>query len=189
MGRLLTLLAVLLLVGVIYYFSGGPGGSTDTPKIVGQPTEEPGYSARNAELIETGDDGRPVYTLLADRVRQHPNDNRTQLDQPRMTFVASDGNTWHIKSRAGQIRDDGVNVVLYGDVHVNGSLPGSDAPAVIDTSILNFDTKQEIVTTHAPVTLDWNGRKLSGTGLIAKLPDHLVRLESRIHGSFPPPTK
>lgn len=188
MARLFSLLAVLLLVGAIYYFSSGTG-VTDTPKVAGQPVEEPGYAARNAELVETGDDGRPMYTLVADRLRQHANDNRVQLDQPRMTFVASDGNTWHVRSRAGQIRDDGVNVILYGDVHVNGELPGSDAPAVIDTSILTFDTQKEIVTTHAPVTLDWNGRKLSGTGLIAKLPDHLVRLESRIHGSFPAPAK
>lgn len=188
MARLFVLLAVALLIGAIYYFSSGPGVS-DAPKTAEQASEESGYAARNAELIETGDDGRPIYTLLADRIRQHANDNRVQLDQPRMTFVASDGNTWHVKSRAGQIRDDGVNVILYGDVHVNGELPGSEAPAVIDTSILSFDTKQEIVTTHAPVTLDWNGRKLSGTGLIAKLPDHLIRLESRIHGSFPASAK
>ncbi|HEU4626039.1 MAG TPA: LPS export ABC transporter periplasmic protein LptC [Steroidobacteraceae bacterium] len=188
MARLLILVGVLILVGGIYYFSGGTGVS-QAPKAAQAPAEEPGYSARQAELIETGDDGRPVYTLVADRIREHPNDNRTQLDQPRMTFVASDGNTWHVQSRAGQIRDDGVNVILYGDVLVRGELPGSEAPAVIETSILTFDTKREIVTTHAPVTLDWNGRKLSGTGLTAKLPEHQVRLESRIHGSFPAPAK
>ncbi len=184
MGRLVTLLAVLALVAAIYFFSSS-SGTTDAPKAAGQPSEETGYTARNAEVIETNDDGRPMYTLIADRVRQHPNDNRVQLDQPRMTYVASDGNTWHVKARAGQIRDDGVNVILFGDVHVNGQLPGAEAPAIIDTSILAFDTKKEVVTTHAPVSLDWNGRKLSGTGLIAKLPDQQVTLESRIHGSFP----
>lgn len=183
-GRLVSLLAVLALVAGIYFFSSGPG-TTDAPKAAGQPSEEPGYAARNAEVVETGDDGRPMYTLIADRVRQHPNDNRVALDRPRMTFVASDGNTWHVKSRAGQIRDDGANVILFGDVHVNGQVPGTEATAVIDTSILAFDTKKEVVTTHAPVSVDWNGGKLSGTGLIAKLTDHQVKLESRIHGSFP----
>jgi LPS export ABC transporter protein LptC len=188
MGRLFSLIAVLVLVGAIYYFGRGTGVS-DTPRAAAQSFEEAGYAARDAKMVETGEDGRPLYTLDADRIRQHPNDNRVQLDQPRMTFVASDGNTWYVRSRAGQIRDDGVNVILFGDVHVEGKLPGADAPAVIDTSILSFDTKKEIVTTHAPVTLDWNGRKLSGTGLIAKLADHLVRLESNIHGSFKAPAK
>jgi LPS export ABC transporter protein LptC len=184
MGRLISLLVILVLVAGLYFFSRDPGVA-NTQKSADTPGEEPGYSARNAEVIETGDDGRAMYTLLADRVRQHPNDNRVQLDSPRLTFVASDGNIWHAKARSGQIREDGAHVELFGDVHVNGQLPGAEAPAVIDTSILSFDTKQELVTTHAPVSLDWNGRKLSGTGLIAKLPDHQVKLESRIHGSFP----
>jgi LPS export ABC transporter protein LptC len=182
-GRLLTLLVGVALIAGIYFLSRGPGVS-DTQKTAETPVEEPGYAARNASLIETGDDGRPLYTLLADRVRQHPNDNRVQLDAPRMTYVASDGNTWHVRARSGQIRNDGANVELYGEVHVNGEVPGNAAPAVIDTSVLSFDTKTEIVTTHAPVSIDWNGLKLSGTGLTAKLPDHQIKLESRIHGSF-----
>jgi LPS export ABC transporter protein LptC len=182
-ARLFILLAVLGLVGGIYFFSSAPGTS-DPQKAAEQPPEELGYAARNATIVETGDDGRPMYTLVSDLVRQHPNDNRVQLDLPRMTFVASDGNVWHIKSKSGQIRDDGANVELFGDVHLNSLLPGADAPAVIDTSILSFDTKQEVVTTHAPVSINWNGRKLSSTGLTAKLPDHQLSLESRVHGSL-----
>ena len=183
-ARLLTLLVGLALIAGIYFLSSGPG-TVDAQKTEATPKEEPGYAATNASVVETGDDGRPMYTLLAEQVRQHPNDNRVQLDRPRMTFVASDGNTWHVKAKSGQIREDGAHVELFGDVHVNGLLPGAEAPAVIDTSILSFDTKEEVVTTHAPVSLDWNGRKLSGTGLIAKLPSRQITLESRIHGSFP----
>jgi LPS export ABC transporter protein LptC len=183
-SRLITLLIVLTIVAGIYVL--GRGGSVSNERTTAdKPIEEPGYAARNAEVIETGDDGRPMYTLVSDRIRQHPNDNRVQLDAPRMTFVASDGNTWYVRARSGQIREDGAHVELFGDVHVNGRLPGADAPAVIDTSILTFDTRAEVVRTHAPVSLDWNGRKLSGTGLIAKLPTHQIKLESRIHGSFP----
>jgi LPS export ABC transporter protein LptC len=181
--RLVTLLIVLGIAAGIYLLSRG-GTVSDVKTSAATPTEEPGYAARNAEVVETGDDGRPMYTLLAELVRQHPNDNRVQLDSPRMTFVASDGNAWHIKAKSGQIRDNGGNIELFGDVHVNGQFPGAEAPAVIDTSILSFDTKTEIVSTHAPVSIDWNGRKLSGTGLTAKLPDHQVQMESRIHGSF-----
>jgi lipopolysaccharide export system protein LptC len=182
-SRLLTFLVALVVIAALFFFSRGPGVA-DTQKAAEHPVEEPGYRARNAEMIETGDDGRAMYTLIADLVRQHPNDNRVQLDAPRMTFVASDGNTWYVTARSGQIREDGSNVELFGDVHVNGRLPGADAPAVIETSVLSFDTRKEVVSTHAPVELDWNGRKLSGTGLTAKLPEHQIRLESRIHGSF-----
>jgi LPS export ABC transporter protein LptC len=184
MARLFILLVVLGIVAGIYLLSRGSGISS-SPKSAQRAGEEPGYAARNAEVIETGDDGRPMYTLMADLVRQHPNDNRVQLDAPRMTFVASDGNTWFVRARSGQIREDGARVELFGDVNVRGQLSGGAGPAVIDTSVLSFDTRAEVVSTHAPVSVDWNGRKLSGTGLTAKLPARQVRLESRIHGSFP----
>ncbi len=183
-ARVLTLLVAVGIIAGIYLLSRGPNVA-DTRRTAEQPAEEPGYAARNAEVIETAENGRPMYTLKADLVRQRPNDNRVQLDAPRMTFVASDGNTWHVTAKSGEIRADGSSVDLFGDVHVKGQLPGAEAPAVIDTSVLSFDTRAELLSSHAPVSLDWNGRKLSGTGLIAKLPDHQIRLESHVHGSFP----
>lgn len=181
--RIIGTLVVLAFIIGTFLLSRGPSVSS-AQSTAGEPAEAPGYAARNAEVVETGDDGRPLYTLNADLVRQHPNDNRIQLDSPRMTFIASDGNPWHVRARSGQIREGGANVELFGDVHLNGELPGAETPAVIDTSILSFDTKTEVVTTHAPVTLDWNGRKLAAVGLVANLNDHQVQLESRIHGSF-----
>ncbi|MEP7243192.1 MAG: LPS export ABC transporter periplasmic protein LptC [Gammaproteobacteria bacterium] len=182
-SRIVGLVVVLALVIGTLMLSRGPSVES-TPATAEEPLEAPGYAARNAEVVETGDDGRPLYTLNAELVRQHPNDNRIQLDAPRMTFIASDGNPWHVRARSGQIREGGANVELFGDVHLNGELPGAAAPAVVDTSILSFDTKKEVVTTHAPVTLDWNGKKLAAVGLTANLNDHQLKLESRIHGTF-----
>jgi LPS export ABC transporter protein LptC len=185
-----TLVVIGLIVGA-FMLSQGPSNS-GTQVTAEQPAEAPGYAARNAEVIETDENGRPLYTLNADLVRQHTNDNRIQLDAPRMTFIASDGNPWHVKARSGQIREGGANVELYGDVHLNGELPGGQAPLAFDTSILSFDTRNEVVTTHAPVTLDFNGQKVAAVGLAANLSDKpvdnlspgQVRLESRVHGSL-----
>jgi lipopolysaccharide export system protein LptC len=182
--RLLGILCILGLIGAVYYFSSG-SGAPSAPTAAAQPDDAPGYSARDAEVVETGDDGRPLYTLTADRVRQHPNDNRVQLDSPRMTYIARDGVPWHVRARSGQIRGDGELVELYGDVHLNGQTPDAEAPTVIDTSTLSFDTKREVVWTKAPLTLDWNGIKVDAVGVTANLNDHRVRLESRVDGRLP----
>jgi lipopolysaccharide export system protein LptC len=186
------LVAIGLIVGT-FLLSRGPAAPS-TQSAAEAPAEAPGYAARNAHVVETGDDGRPLYTLDAVLVRQHPNDNRIQLDAPRMTFIASDGVPWHVQARSAQVREGGANVELFGDVHLSGTLAGSTTPLVFDTSILSFDTHTEVVTTHAPVTLDWNGQKVAAVGLAANLSDvpvenlrpGQVRLESRVHGSFPP---
>jgi len=182
--RIVTVLVVIgVIVGLLLLTRGGgvvaPTTTADSAHNV------PGYSARNAEVIETGADGRPLYTLHAEQVRQRPNDSRVQLDAPRMSFVASDGNTWHASSRSGQIREDGSEVELFGDVVFNGKFEGQSAPLTVNTSIISFDTLAEIARTHAPLTFDWNGRQLSAIGMVANLKDGTLELESRVHGRSP----
>jgi len=182
-GRIIIgLIVIAVIVGVLVL---GQGPSTVmTRKATEESAEMPGYSARNAQVLETGDDGLPAYTLNARVVGQRANDERVQLDGPHMTFLASDGTTWNITARAGQIQPDGSNVDLFGDVNFDGKV--SDAPVTIGTSIISFDTKTEIARTHAPVTFDSNGGRLGATGLVANLKDGTVRLESKVHGTFPP---
>jgi LPS export ABC transporter protein LptC len=107
-----------------------------------------------------------------------------QLDVVQMTYRASDGNEWKVRADSGQIRDDGEQIELYGHVHVDGLLPGSDEPAQIQTSVLTLDTRNEIVRTKAPVVLKWGARQLEASGLEANLKSRSVKLESRVHGFF-----
>ena len=182
-GRVLIGLAVVALV-VGFLISGQGTGSSLARKSTEASGDLPGYSARNARVVETGDDGRPQYTLDAKVVRQRANDQRVQLDAPRMTFFSSDGTTWHVVARSGLIQSDGSNVDLFGDVKLDGEV--QTRPVSLATSILSFDTQAEIARTQAHVTFDSNGGQLAGTGLLANLKEGTVRLESRVHGSYPP---
>jgi len=182
-GRILLGVLILAVIVGVLILGQGPGASM-ARKATEEPTDVPGYSARNAEVVETGEDGRPAYTLNARMVRQRSNDARVQLEGPRMKFLSDDGTTWNLSARAGQIHPDGSNVDLFGDVTIAGQY--ADQPVKIGTSIISFDTKTEVATTHAPVTLDSNGGQLGATGLVANLKEGTVRLESKVHGSFPP---
>jgi LPS export ABC transporter protein LptC len=185
-GRILIGVLILAVIVGVLVLGQGPGASL-ARKPTGAATDVPGYSARNAEVVETGDDGRPVYTLNARTVRQRTNDSRVQLDGPHMTFVADDGTTWNLTARAGLIHQDGSNVDLFGDVKLDGTV--SDVPVTVGTSTISFDTKTEIAHTTAPVTLDRSGGRLGATGLVANLKDSTIRLESKVHGTFPPKTR
>lgn len=176
----------LVVIGIIVgtVLLGRSQGTSGLATPVEATDAAPGYAARDAVLVETGADGRPMYTLDANLIRQRPNDRRVQLDVVRMSYRASDGNEWKVRADSGQIREDGSEIELYGHVHVDGLLPGSEVPAEIETSILTFDMKAEIVRTEAPVVLKWGGRQLEASGLEANLKDRSVQLESRVHGFF-----
>jgi len=180
--RLLAILAlVALIVGVVVL--SGPQRESTAPATVG-PLHDPGYAARKARLIQTGPDGKPLYTLDAAQIQQQPNQGTVDLQQVLLGFRDTSGNPWTARADRGQLAQGSGVVQLEGDVRVVGALLDSGETAEIATEHLAFDTQAQIVTTHAPVTLLMSGRKLHAQGLVASLKERHVQLESAVHGSF-----
>lgn len=175
------LLSVAVLIGVLIVGRGSVTTTTRASQSEGY--EQPGYSARNARVIETDDNGRPVYTVEAAMVRQRPNDGRVQLAAPRMSLLTTEGETVHAQARSGQIREDGSEIRLFGDVKLNGELSGT--PIEIETSILSYDTPTEMVRVPAPVIYRQFRGTMEASGLTADLKQGLITLES-VNGKFEP---
>src|SRR6516162_1216336 len=136
--RLIALLALLaLIVGIVLL--SGPQRESVAPASAGEPLHDPGYSATNARLIQTGADGRPVYTLDAAQIQQQPNDGLVQLQQVQLGFRDASGNQWTARAARGQLAQNSGVVKLDGDVHVEGTLPGSNDAAEITSEHLSFD--------------------------------------------------
>jgi LPS export ABC transporter protein LptC len=159
---------------------------------------DPGYAARDAEVIETGYDGRERYRLKAKVIRQQTESGVIDLEQLEMNYhpeaqarvpgeapasAQAASEVWHLKSDRGQVRADGDDVQLDGNVRVTGPAPGSDAPIVLTTDNMRINTPTEFIETDAPVKVSWSGNVLEGVGLAADLKAGTVRLKSSVHGS------
>jgi len=181
--RIFSILAIVaVIVGSIYL--GRALGPDSTPPPAEARPDELGYSARDAEVVETGDDGRALYTLNAGRIQQTASTGLVKMMVVRMRLRDSENKEWKLSAEEGQMPQDASKVELFGDVRVAGLLPGTDQDAEIRTRLLSFDTRQEIVSTHAPVTLSFSGRELKANGLVASLKDRRVKLESSVHAIF-----
>jgi len=181
-ARVVIVLAILgIILGALFLGQGGP--TPIVPTATAESGEVPGYSARNAEVTQTGDDGRPEFTVLSPLIRQQANDQRVQLDAPRLTFNSEENGTWHAEARSGLIHADGTSLELHGDVKINGAL--SDTPIVIETSTLSYDTRSEVARTPAHVTVDARGGTLTSMGLVANLKESTLELESNPHLESP----
>ena len=184
-SRGLTTLLVIVVV-VASAILGQQRLSRDDDEAAPGEAPEPGYAARDAKLIETGTDGRPLYRLNADVIRQRPEDGSVQLEGVRMSYRGENSNQWSLTANTGSIQQNNEHIDLQGDVKVVGVLPGTSDLAQIRSERLAFDTRSEVVSTAEPVTLFWGVRELHGTGLHANLKERQVRLESTVHGSFTP---
>lgn len=182
--RLLALLALAVLIVGIVVLSGTQ--REITPATTVGPPRDAGYSALKARLVQTGPDGKPVYTLDAARIQQQPDQGVVNLEQVQLGFRDDSGDLWSARSERGALAQNSGIVSLEGDVHVDGVLPGTEERAEISTQHLAFDTHSQVVATRDPVTIVMTGRQLHAEGLVASLKERHVQLESAVHGSFLP---
>lgn len=199
-SRLLGYAAAFAVVAGAFFlgFAGRGDNGLDSSGAL-QP--DPGYAARDAEVIETGYDGRERYRLNARVVRQQSDGGVIDLEQLEMdyhpgaqpTFAGerptkgpAASETWHLKSDRGQVRSNGDDVQLNGNVVVTGPGPGSGAPLTLATDSMRINTPTEFIQTDAPVRLRWSGHELDSRGMQADLKAGTLRLESDVHGEFSP---
>jgi LPS export ABC transporter protein LptC len=183
--RLVVWLAGLtLLVGLVLL--SGPQRGVVATGAAGAAAPDPGYAALGAHLVQTGADGQPLYSLDAARINQQPDDDTVRLTQVQMGFRAASGQEWKARAERGELGQDTGVVQLDGDVHVLGAIPGTQDQAEITTEHIAFDTHAQVVTTPDPVTLTMSGRELRAKGLVARLKEGHVELESGVHGSYLP---
>jgi lipopolysaccharide export system protein LptC len=184
LARVFAVLVFVVVIGGTIFF-GGQQGETTAPTVVEEP-HDPGYTAHNARIVQTGPDGLALYTVDADVIKQQPNDNTIQLEHATLGFFDSNKSLWTARGDRGQVGQDTRVVELSGDVHVNGTPQGSLQPAEIDSEYLKFDTTTKIASTPDPVTLTWSGQEMKGIGMRASLNDSRVQLESDVHGRAVP---
>ncbi len=185
MYRLVAVLAGLALVVGLVLLSA-PQREAVVTSAAGAPPRDPGYAALHAHLVQTGADGQPLYSLDAARISEQPDDETVLLTQVQMGFRAASGQQWTARADRGELGQDTGVVQLDGDVHVAGVLPGTQDQAEISTDHLSFDTHAQVVTTPDPVTLTMSGRELHAKGLVARLKEGQLQLESAVHGSYLP---
>ncbi|MEO8018334.1 MAG: hypothetical protein ABI769_11000, partial [Pseudomonadota bacterium] len=85
--RILAYVAVIAVIAVAYLI--GRGGHDDSSTDVANAAlVDPGYAARDAEVIETGYDGRERYRLKASVIRQQTESGVINLENLEMNYHA-----------------------------------------------------------------------------------------------------
>jgi LPS export ABC transporter protein LptC len=191
---------VIAAVGLAY-FLGRPGRNDNNGDVADVTTPDPGYAARDATVIETGYDGRERYRLNASVIRQQTESGVIELEKLAMDYhpdaqdrlsgkpapaLTAATEVWHLTSDSGEVRADGDDVQLTGNVRVTGPAPDTGEPLSLSTESLRINTPTEFIETQAPVKLRWSGHEIDALGLEADLKAGTLRLESDVNGHFFP---
>ena len=187
---------ILVIAGA--YFIGVAGRNDDAADPAAALPPDPGYAARDAVVIETGVDGRERYRLNAQVIRQQSDGGIINLEYLEMDYhpkaqpalpgekrepVVDPKDVWHLSADRGQVRANGDDVQLNGNVQVTGPAPGSQQPLKLTTDRIRVNTPTEFIETDAPVKLTSSGNVLTAVGMEADLKAGKLRLKSAVHGS------
>ena len=199
-SRPLAYLVIIVVVSAAY-FIGRTGRGTDEVDDASSRTPDPGYAATDAQIVETGYDGRELFRVNARLISQQTDTGVIDLETLAMDYhpgaqarlpgeapptAAESQEVWHLTSDRGQVRGDGEDVQLTGNVRVTGPAPGTGEPLTLTTSELRINTPTEYIETEAPVKVNWSGHQLDAVGMKADLKTGKLRLESQVHGEFAP---
>jgi LPS export ABC transporter protein LptC len=176
-----ALLSLTALGALLYLWQSD--SANDVSALQGLPAE-PGYVAIHAELVETGEDGHPLYRLDADRIEQPSPQGMIYLTAPRLIYQTGADDHWTLTAQRGQLPQDAQYADLSGAVHAEGHPSGSDDLMRIDTDALHLDMPQQIATTASKVTTRWNGMTLSGRGMRYEMKRNFLELQSDVRGAL-----
>ncbi len=129
--RRVLLVLVLAAIGIIAWWLQREG-----PRVTVDPGPDrhlPDYIADDLHVLTMDEGGRPARRLWTPQLRHYPDDDSSELEQPRMTLYRGDGPPWKAESQTGWIAGDGVEVLLRGDVRVDREGFGDNAPMALRT--------------------------------------------------------
>ena len=178
-----------LLAGVLValaFLLGRTGHAPGESPAAAVQRPDPGYVALDAVLVQTGDDGKPIYALTAARIAQQAGsaDVHAQQLQLRYDNAAQPGPGWTLTAHEGVLPGNSSRVRLQGKVLLRGRPPGSQEATRIATEQLDYDIHSRQITTDQPVRMTWGGQQLDARGLAADLKLSQLQLANQVHGRF-----
>jgi LPS export ABC transporter protein LptC len=176
----------VLAVLALAYLLGREGEVPGTRTEGASQSADYGYVALDTVVVQTGDDGQPLYTLTADRVEQAPGSGTVMARKLTVRYGPDKAQAWTLVAQEAQLPGGDTTLHLQGNVQVRGRPAGSTLLAQINTQHLDYDTRTQDVRTRDDVRFTWGTHQLDARGLTANLQRGQLSLESNVHGRFLP---
>jgi lipopolysaccharide export system protein LptC len=128
--------------------------------------------------------GRAESRLTAQRMLYYPDEEVTEVEEPRLTQFPAKGPPVHVSAERGTVDRNGEEVRLYGNVVVTRE-PAGDRPELrMDTTYLQVFPKTEVARTPEPVLITEGSSKLTGVGMEFDNAKRQLELKARVSGTY-----
>jgi lipopolysaccharide export system protein LptC len=130
--------------------------------------------------------GRAESLLSAERMLYYPDEEITEVEEPRLTQFPEKGPPVRVSAERGTVNKEGDEVRLYGKVVVTREPTGDRPELRMETTYLQVFPKTDIARTPEPVLITQGTSKLAGVGMEYDNAKRQLELKARVSGSFEP---
>ena len=158
-----VMLPLLLLLGATYWLDQQvrplPPRQDDSKR------HDPDYIINDLSATTLDEHGKPHFLMAAQKMIHYPDDDSTQMTEPRLTSLYPHRPPVLVSSHRGKVSSKGDQVFLYDDVKVVRGASATQGPMTLTTSYLHVLPDQDLADTDRPVTIVDDSTVVHGIGM------------------------
>lgn len=182
--RLLLLLMLAVAAGIGWWWLrpvSAPAPAGDTADA----TQRFDYYVRGLAATTMDEQGRPARTLRSARLLHYPDDDHTELTEPRLTVHQAVGPPWQVSADDGWVNGEGTLVLLTGNVRISREAGPDNRPMLLVTEKLRIRPEEDYAETDEPVRVTSLSSWVEATGMQAWLREpQRIKLLSNARGHY-----
>lgn len=150
----------------------------------GKLRHDPDFIAEDFGITKMGLNGKPEYSLSAARMLHYPDDQSTDIAEPRLIQRHDDAPPVVIRADRGLLSRNGEVASFFGNVVVVREASRERAELRMQTEYLQIVPDRDLARTDKPVVITEDGSRLSGVGMEFNNKTRQFTLLSQVRGRF-----
>jgi lipopolysaccharide export system protein LptC len=185
MERLLRLFPVLLLavLAAMTYWLDQAMQSLPAKPADKRLLHHPDFTVEKLLATRMDVNGRIRDTLQAVKMVHYPDDDSTELEQPRFVSLAR-GAPLTITSQKARVSSNAGNVYFHGDVRADRAAQAGKSAMTLTTDYLHYLPDDNIVKTDRRVTISDANMRLEAVGMELNGETRVLKLYAGVRGVY-----
>ena len=177
-------LALMLALALLTFYLERTVREDESPPALRR--HDPDYLVSKFTTTTYTGDGAAETVMSAERMVHYPDDDTTELLQPRVLQAKPNQPRYSVRADRGQLSRDGDEIFLYGDVLLVREASTEAPEARMTTDFLHVLRERSLVRTDRLVKIVEGGRSLQGRGMEYNNDTRSLVLRSDVVARFGP---
>ena len=158
------------------------------PKLDGSSRHDPDYIMSNFVTTQTDINGDLRYKLASVEMKHFPDDDTTNLQQPRYIQFSANKPYTQVQALRGHVSSNGDQVQLIDNVKITRQAFAEKGEMTIETNYLNVLPNEDLARTDSPVIIRQAPKTIIyATGMTYEKKNHTVTLLNKVRAHYERP--